>query len=175
MNEVHPFLYVLVHWFLRCWSSLLPLLLDHIQFTLIHGPNISGFYAILFFIALDFTTRHIHNWASFLLWPNCFILSGAICNCLLLFLSNIVGIIWLGVSYYGVIYFCLFILFMGFSWQEYWSGLPSVDFVCLGSPCTAWLMASLSYASSFAITKVWYGKGITLIYVYILHIFTICI
>ena len=24
----------------------------------------------------------------------------------------------------SVISFCLFILFMGFSWQEYWSGLP---------------------------------------------------
>ena len=24
----------------------------------------------------------------------------------------------------GVIPFCLFILFMGFSWQEYWNGLP---------------------------------------------------
>ena len=36
---------------------------DHVQFTLIHGPNIPGSYAILFLIALDFTfiTRHIHN------------------------------------------------------------------------------------------------------------------
>ena len=25
-----------------------------------------------------FTTRHIYSWASFLLWPSCFILSGAI-------------------------------------------------------------------------------------------------
>ena len=51
--------------------------------SLIHGPNISGSYAVLFFTALDFTftTRHIHNWASFLLWPNHFILSGAISNC----------------------------------------------------------------------------------------------
>ena len=30
----------------------------------------------------------------------------------------------LGGSSSGVIYFCLFILFLGFSWQEYWSGLP---------------------------------------------------
>ena len=42
------------------------LLLDHIQFTLIYGPNIPNSYAILFFTALDFTftTRHIHNWVS---------------------------------------------------------------------------------------------------------------
>ena len=40
-----------------------PLLHDLIQFTLIHGPNIPGTYAIFFFIALDFTftARHIHN------------------------------------------------------------------------------------------------------------------
>ena len=29
-----------------------------------------------------------------------------------------------GSSSYSVLSFCLFILFMGFSWQEYWSGLP---------------------------------------------------
>ena len=42
-------------------------MLDHVQFTLIHGPNILGSYVILFFTTLDFTftTRHIHNWASF--------------------------------------------------------------------------------------------------------------
>ena len=40
------------------------------QFTLIHGPNIPGSYAVLFFIASDFTsiTMHIHNWVLFLLW-----------------------------------------------------------------------------------------------------------
>ena len=30
------------------------------------------------------TTRHIHNWASLLLWPSCLILSGAVSNCPLL-------------------------------------------------------------------------------------------
>ena len=55
-------------------------------------PNIPGSYAGLFFIAFDFTlstTRHIHDWASFPLWPSCFILSGDICNCPLLFPSSI--------------------------------------------------------------------------------------
>ena len=46
------------------FSSLIPkitdvhsclLLLDPFQFALIHGPNIPGSYATLFFIALDFT------------------------------------------------------------------------------------------------------------------------
>ena len=40
----------------------------NIQFTLIHGSNIPASYAVLFFIASDFTftTRHIHNWVLFL-------------------------------------------------------------------------------------------------------------
>ena len=54
--------------------------LDHIQFTLIHVPNIPGFIMISFFTGSDFlfTIRHIHNWKSFPLWPSLFILSGAI-------------------------------------------------------------------------------------------------
>ena len=67
------------------------LLLDHIQFILIHGPNIPGSYAIVLFTALGFTftTRHIHNSASFLLWPRQFILSGAVNNSPPLFPSSI--------------------------------------------------------------------------------------
>ena len=55
--------------------TILHLLLDHFQFTLIHGPNIPGSYAILFFTASDFTlaTKHINSCASFLLWPSHFI------------------------------------------------------------------------------------------------------
>ena len=57
------------------------LLVEHIQFTLIHGPNIPGSYEILFFTASDFTFttfRHIQIWASYPLWPRLFIPSGAI-------------------------------------------------------------------------------------------------
>ena len=45
-----------------------------------HGPNIPGSYAILLFIASDFTsiTSHIHNWVLFLPWLRLFILSGVI-------------------------------------------------------------------------------------------------
>ena len=48
---------------------------DHFQFALIHGPNIPGSYAILFFTISDFTftIRDIHNWALFLLWRSLFI------------------------------------------------------------------------------------------------------
>ena len=58
-----------------------------------HGPNIPSFYAILLFIALDFTsiTSHIHNWVLFLLWLSLFLLSGAIFP---LFSSSILGTYW---------------------------------------------------------------------------------
>ena len=67
------------------------LLLDHIQFTLIHGPNIPDSYAILFFTTSDFTfiTWEIHNSVAFPLWPSHFILFGAISSCPPLFPSNI--------------------------------------------------------------------------------------
>ena len=39
------------------------LLFDHLQFALIHGPNIPGSYAVLLITALDFDsiTSHIHS------------------------------------------------------------------------------------------------------------------
>ena len=124
-------------WFTGSWDvNVHPchLLLDHIQFTLIHGPNIPGSFAVLFFKASDFTftTRHIHNWVSFLLWPCSFILSGAISNCPLLFPSSILHTHQPGRLSFRCHIFCLFILFMGFLWQEYWSGLSlflPVDYV----------------------------------------------
>ena len=56
------------------------MLFDHFQFALIHGPNIPGSYAVLLFIASDFTsiTSHFHNCLLFLLWLCLFILSGVI-------------------------------------------------------------------------------------------------
>ena len=96
-----------------------------VQFTLIHGPNIPGSYAILFSTATDFTftTRHIHNWASFLLWPSCFILSVSISNCPSFFPSRTLDILRPEGLIFQCHIFCLFILFMGFS-QEYRSCLP---------------------------------------------------
>ena len=96
---------------------------DQFQFTLTHGADIPDSYAILIFIALDFTsiTSHIHNWVLFLLWFNLFILSGAISP---LFSSSIWAPTELGSSSFSVLSFYLFILFTGFSRQEYWSGLP---------------------------------------------------
>ena len=86
------------------------LLLDHIQFTLIHGPSILGSYAVLFFTALEFTftTRHIHHWTSFLLWPICFIFSRAISNHTPFFPRSILDTFQSG----GLIFWChIFLLF----------------------------------------------------------------
>ena len=101
----------------------LAILFDHFQFVLIHWLNISGSYAILLFTALDFTaiTSHIHNWVLFLF--------GSVSSFFLEFLfphwSPVVY--WaptdLGSSSLSVLSFCLFMLFMGFSRQEYLSGL----------------------------------------------------
>ena len=85
-------------------------MLDHVRFTLIHGPNIPGSYAILFFTASDFTftTRYIHSWASFLLWLSCFILTEAISNYPLLYLSNIMDTFWTGGAHLPVSYLFTF-------------------------------------------------------------------
>ena len=81
-------------------------MLDHVRFTLIHGPNIPGSYAVLFFTASDFTftTRYIHSWALFLLWLSCFIFTEAISNYPLLFLSNILNTFWTGGAHLPVSY-----------------------------------------------------------------------
>ena len=66
-------------------------------------------------------TSYTHNWVLFLLWLHPFILSGVISP---LISSSILGTYWPGESSFSILSFCLFILFMGFSRQEYWSGFP---------------------------------------------------
>ena len=58
--------------------------------ALIHGPNLPGSYAILFFTTahLTFTTRDIHTCALFPIWLSLFISFGAIST---LFSSGILG------------------------------------------------------------------------------------
>ena len=99
------------------------LLFDHFQFALIHGPDIPGSYARLLFTASDLAsiTSHIHSWVLFLPCPiPSFFLE--------FFLHWSPVAYWaptdLGSSSLSVLSFCLFMLFMGFSRQEYWSGLP---------------------------------------------------
>ena len=73
----------------------------------------------------------------------------------------------------GVISFYLFILFIGFLRQEYWSSLPflpPVDHILselstmtwhLRWPYMAWLIASLSYTSPFTTARLWSSLKIT--------------
>ena len=95
----------------------------HFQFALIHGPNIPASYATLLFIASDLAsiTSYIHSWVLFLLWLHPFILSGVISP---LISSSIFGTYGPGDFIFQGPIFLSFILFMGFSRQEYWSGLP---------------------------------------------------
>ena len=95
-------------------------------------------------------TSHIHNWVMFLLCLHLFILSGVISPVAYWASTD------LGSSSFSLLYFCLFILFMGFLRQKYWSGLPfpsqwtsfCQNFppwpICLGWPYTAWLIVSLN-------------------------------
>ena len=78
-------------------------------------------YSIFYTLVFTFTIRHSHNWVLFLLWLSLFIPPGAIS---MLFSSSILAPTNLGSSFFSVISFCLFILFMGFSRQECWSGFP---------------------------------------------------
>ena len=134
------------------------------------------FLCSIFLCILDFTftTRHIHNWVLFLFWPILFILSGAISNCPLVFPSSILDTSWPGSSSSGVISFCLFILSMEFSQQEYWSGFlfpPSVDHVLSElwssdlAPVTnrilieKWMKSWKSWHVTFCIAKRWSWKA----------------
>ena len=118
-----------------------------------------------------FTTRHIHNWASFLLWPNRCILSEAICNCPLLFPSSI-----LDTCPGGPIFQCpIFVPFhtiygiLTARIPEWFALPPPMDHVLselFSMTCPswvarmAWLIASLSYTSPFATAKLWSTKDV---------------
>jgi len=75
----------------------------------------------------------MHNWVLFSLWLSLFILSGVF---FLFFFHSSPVASWVptevGSSSFSVISFCLFILLMAFSRQEYWSGLSfssPVDYI----------------------------------------------
>jgi len=97
--------------------------LNWTEFTLIHGHNIPGSYAILLFIGLDFSsiTSYIHSWCCF-----CFGLVSSFFLELFLHWSPVAY--WaptdLGSSSFSVLSFCLFTLFIEFSRKKYWSVLP---------------------------------------------------
>ena len=107
LHHFPPTLLISSGWFPVCWS----------------WTPAPGYFAIMFFTALHFTsiTSHIHNWVLFSLWLHPFIVSGIIYPH---FSNSILGIYRPGEFIFQCHIFCLFILFMGFSRQEYWSGLP---------------------------------------------------
>ena len=73
----------------------------------------------------------------------------------------------LGSSSFRVLSFCLFIIFVGFTRQEYWSGLPFLlqrtTFcqnsppwpVCRGWPYMAWLIVSLNWTRLWSMWSDW--------------------
>ena len=149
----------MLHWFLKCWCSLLPSPVWPLLIYLIHGPNIPGSYAILLFTASDSTsiTNHIHNWVLFLLWIYLFILSGVISP---LISNSIFGTylaptnLWS--SSFSVLSFCLFYCSWGsqgkntevdchslLQWTTLCQNCPPRP-VHLGWSYMAWLTVSLS-------------------------------
>ena len=86
-------------------------------------PNIPGSYAILFCTASDFTfiTRHIHNWVLFSLWPNRYILSGAVSSFPPLFPRSILDTFRSG----GLIFWCH--IFLIWSYEPCCIGPPHMD------------------------------------------------
>ena len=145
--------------------------LDHIQFSLIHGPNIPVSCIILFFVALDFTliTRHIHNWASYLFCPSCFIHSGASGSSPLLFPSSMLdtfrpgGLVWCHIffAFYrvhvvltGSRVVCHFLL----QWITFCQN-SLLSPIHLWWSRMAWFIASLSYTSPFTTRRQWSLKG----------------
>jgi len=105
LNLIHLCLSMLVHWFLR-WCLLLSSPAWPCLIYLDSWTQHSRFLGNMFFTASDFTsnTRHIHNWESFALQPNSFILSGAVSSCSPLFPSSISDTFWPGGAHLSVSY-----------------------------------------------------------------------
>ena len=131
------------------------LLFNHFQFALIHGPNIPGSYAILFFTTSDLAsiTSHIHSWVLFLLWLRLFLLFGIISP---LISSSILEnlLTWgvhLSVSYLFAFSYCSWgsqgkntevACYSLLQWITFCQNSPPWP-ICLGRPYTAWLIVSL--------------------------------
>ena len=116
----------------------------------------------------------MHSWVSFPFWPSHFIFLKLLV--IALYSSPVAYRTFshLGRSSPGVISFCLFILFMFMGSHGWNTGMVCLSLLqwtfCQNSspspiwrlwPCTAWLIASLNYASPFAMTRLWSMKGIS--------------
>ena len=162
---------ILVH-----FSSLIP---EMSMFTLVISclttSNLPWFRDLTFQVPMQY--YYLQHW-TFLSPPEtsttgcCFCVSSASYFLLELFLLSSPVEYWtptdLGSSSFIVISFCIFILFMGFSRQEHWSGLPVPPLEdCIFSELShppwvtlhIWLLASLNYTSPFATTRLCSMKG----------------
>ena len=109
------------------FSSLIPkMLMFTLAVSCLTTSSLPGFMDLTFQVPMQlccysigfyFCHQTIHNWASFPLWPSLFLLSGALP-------SSLLDTFWPGGSSFGVISFCLFLQFMGFSQLLYWSVSP---------------------------------------------------
>ena len=139
-------------------------LFDHFQFTLIHGPNVPGSYAILFLTALDFTsiTSHVRSWVLFLLWLSLFTPSGALSP---LFSSAILGTYWPGEFIFHLfpVSYCSWgsqgkntevVCHSLLQWTTFCQNSPPWP-VRLEWPYAAWLMVSLNYTRLSSMWSVW--------------------
>ena len=114
---------ILVHWFLKCRHSLLP--------SPVWPLLMPWFVELTFQVPMQYCS--LQHWTllpSVTSRTGCCFSFGSIPSFFLeLFLHWSPVAYWaptdLGSSSFSVLSFCLFILFMGFSRQEYWSGLPS--------------------------------------------------
>ena len=160
-NEYSGLVSFRVHWFdLLAVQGILKSLFQH------HNSKAS----------ITFTARHIHNWVSFLHWPSCFILSGAISNCPPFFPGSILDTFQSGRGLSSGVIFLFFIFcFSYFScgspgkntevgchfllqWTTFYQNSPLWP-ICPEWPYTAMLTASWSYTSPFATTRLWSMKG----------------
>ena len=114
--------------------------------------------------------------ALFLLAPSQFILSGAISNCPPLFPRSIGHLLtWeahLPVSYLCAFSYCSWgshskntgVIFHSLlQWTTFCQN-SSLWPVCLGWPCTAWLIVSLTYTSSFTVTSLQSIMGMSIVH-----------
>ena len=147
-------------WWERLWGNLGLVLMDEamfsrplIQFSLIHG--------LIFQVPMQYCSLQ-HR--TLLLSPvtstagYCFFFGSIPSFFLELFLHWSPVAYWapnnLGSSSFSVLSFCLFILFIGFSRQEYWSGLP------FPSPVYHILseLSTMTHPSWGAIPNLWHGS-----------------
>ena len=128
---------------------------DYFQFTLIHGPNIPGSYAILFFTTLDFTsiTSHIDNWVLFFFGSVSSFFLELFLHCSLVAYGHLpTWGVHLSVSYLCAFSYCLcgsqgknteVVCHSLLQWTAFRQTSPSCP-IHLGFPYPAWLIVSLS-------------------------------